>query len=48
MNPIEPAADVREAAHKVREIFVALIAEGFSEPQALSIIGHVLSGQTGQ
>jgi hypothetical protein len=45
VNPVEPAADVREAAHKVREIYVALVAEGFTEQQALVIIGNILSGQ---
>lgn len=37
--PTEPSADMRAACHSQREWFVALVAEGFSEPQALTIIG---------
>lgn len=41
--PIEPSADMRELAHNLREMFIALVAEGFSETQALTIIGHALA-----
>lgn len=41
---IEPSAEQRAAAKSVRQMFVALVDEGFTEPQALVIIGHVLSG----
>jgi len=41
--PIEPSADKRQAAHELREIYVALIAEGFNEREAVAIIGHLLS-----
>lgn len=39
---VEPSADMREFAHNLREMFVALVAEGFTETQALSVIGHTL------
>jgi hypothetical protein len=38
----EPSAALREAARAVREIFVALVNEGFTEQQALIIVGQVL------
>lgn len=45
--PIEPSADKRQAAHELREIYVALIAEGFSEREAVAIIGHILAAGAG-
>ena len=47
--PVEPSADMREMAHHVREMFVALVGEGFTENQALVIVGQILSaGIAGQ
>ena len=43
MYPVEPSADMRAAAHAVREIFVALMQEGFNENQALTIVGQILA-----
>lgn len=43
MNPTEPAADLRQLASTVWQTFVALQAEGFSEKQALTIIGQMLA-----
>jgi hypothetical protein len=40
---VEPSADVREAAHAMREFFVGLTNEGFNEKQALVIIGQMLA-----
>lgn len=40
---VEPSADTREAAHGVREMFVALVMEGFTENQALIIVGQILA-----
>jgi hypothetical protein len=45
--PVEPSADLRQAAHQLREMFIALIQEGFDERQALAIIGHVLAAGRG-
>lgn len=43
----EPAADLRVAARQLRELFVSLVNEGFTEHQALRIVGQVLGGQRG-
>ena len=40
---VEPSAAVREGAHSIREMFVALVMEGFTEGQALIIVGQVLA-----
>ena len=46
--PQEPSADIRQAASAIRQIFVALMMEGFDERQALVIVGQVLAtGQSG-
>lgn len=42
MNPVEPSADQRSAAKNLHEMFVALTNEGFTETQALTILGYVL------
>lgn len=39
----EPRADFRMAAASLHEVFVALVNEGFTEHQALSIIGVMLA-----
>jgi hypothetical protein len=38
----EPAADMREAAKGVRQMFVALVHEGFSEHQALMVVAEII------
>lgn len=38
----EPSADQREGAKALRGWYLALIAEGFDENQALQIIGYQL------
>lgn len=45
---VEPSAAVREGAHSVRELFVALMMEGFTEKQALIILGQMLSASLGK
>lgn len=46
--PREPSADIRQAASALRQMFIALTAEGFDERQALVIIGQVLAaGKSG-
>lgn len=42
-DPVEPSAEVRASAHQLREIFVALIAEGFTKDEAVAIIGKIVS-----
>jgi len=39
---VEPSADMRSAAHTVREWFVALREQGFTEAQALTICGTMM------
>jgi alkylation response protein AidB-like acyl-CoA dehydrogenase len=43
----EASAESRHAARLVRDMFVALIAEGFTEQQALVILGHAISANSG-
>jgi hypothetical protein len=46
-TPTEPSADLRQAASSMWQMYVALTNEGFSENQALKIIGSVIAAQTG-
>lgn len=39
---VEARAEIREAAHGLREIFSAYVQEGFSEDQALELVGRML------
>lgn len=40
---VEPSANARQMARACRDIYVALTQEGFSETQALRILGAVLA-----
>lgn len=40
---VEPSADARQAARALRDQFLALVKEGFTEHQALVIIGQILA-----
>lgn len=42
MNPVEPSADLRAFASIMRQMFVALVDQGFTEQQALTIIGQAI------
>lgn len=44
-GPREPSADMRFAAGALREMFIALLNEGFTEDQALAIIGHIMTAR---
>lgn len=44
---IEPSAELRTAAHALREMYVALTAEGFTEAQTLQIIGYSIATGSG-
>jgi hypothetical protein len=40
---VEASADVRGGARQLRQVFVALRNEGFTEHQALVIIGQIMA-----
>lgn len=46
-GPVEPAADLRQLASALRQMYVALTMEGFTEQQALVIIGQCISANAG-
>jgi hypothetical protein len=46
-TPTEPAADIRVFANFMHQTFIALIAEGFTEQQALVIIGQMMAANSG-
>jgi hypothetical protein len=41
-GPVEPSADMRTMAKALREMYLALIAERFTERQALAILGEAI------
>lgn len=46
--PIEPSADLRELASALRQMYIALVNEGFDDRQALIIIGQAMAAGSGQ
>ena len=46
-GPIEPAADIRQAANAIRQVYLALRQEDFTDPQALVIVGQILATNAG-
>jgi hypothetical protein len=38
--PYEPSSDMRQLAKSLRDIYQALVLEGFTADEALTIIGH--------
>lgn len=46
-GPVEPAADLRQVANWIRQMYLALQQEGFTEQQSLVIVGQILGAQTG-
>ena len=46
-GPIEPNAEMRVGAKTLRQMFLALIQEGFTEQQALVIIGQCIAANSG-
>jgi hypothetical protein len=42
-GPIEPSADLRQMAATLHGMYVALMQEGFTEREALVIIGQILA-----
>ncbi len=46
-SPIEPSADLRQMASATHQIYIALTNEGFTEQQALIIVGQIISASSG-
>lgn len=46
--PTEPSADARQGAKAMREFYVALLNEGFSEEQVLFLLAAMLTRGKGQ
>lgn len=44
---VEPSAVARASAKAIHEMFVALVDEGFTEPQALAIVAQMLRNANG-
>lgn len=48
VTPTEPSADLRVMASALWQTYVALTLEGFSEQQALIIVGQIISANMGR
>lgn len=48
MVPEEASAEMRKFARVMRDMYVALLAEGFKPPEALVMIGQVIAAQLGK
>jgi hypothetical protein len=46
-GPKEPTAELRQLASLLHQTFIALTNEGFTEQQALVIIGQILAANAG-
>jgi hypothetical protein len=46
-GPVEPSADLRQFAANMHQMFIALVNEGFTEQQALAVIGGWLAAVLG-
>ncbi len=46
-SPIESSADLRQMASAMRQAYIALTSEGFTEQQALTIVGQIISASGG-
>ena len=42
-HPTEPSADMRQLASALWQAYIALTSEGFSERQALIVIGQMMA-----
>jgi len=47
-GPVEPSADMRQLARACRDMYDALLLEGFDERQALTMLGYVIGANRGQ
>lgn len=46
-GPVEPSADMRSMAKTVRDAYLALVQEGFTEKQALQITTELMRAAMG-
>lgn len=47
-GPVEPSADLRQFASMMRQMYIALTMEGFTEHEALVVIGQILAANRPQ
>lgn len=47
-SSIEVSADIRQAAKAARELYVAFRQEGFTEREALALVGAMFTGGRGE
>lgn len=45
---MEPNADMRSIANTMRQMYVALLDEGFTEQQALVLLGQTITASIGK
>lgn len=45
---VEPGADQRQAALSLRQLYVALVESGFTETQALTLVGEAVAAVVGR
>lgn len=43
MGPVEPSADMRVMASQLRQMYVALVSEGFTVIEAMTMISQVIA-----
>lgn len=46
-GPMEPSSDIRTFANTMRQMFMALTLEGFSEAEALTFVGQAIASMFG-
>lgn len=47
MSKVEPSHEMRQAAMACFEAYQAMVDAGFTEEQALRIVAHMVTGQSG-
>lgn len=47
VGPVEPSADMREMANHCRQMYLALVEQGFTEDEALRLLSVTLSAAFG-
>jgi hypothetical protein len=45
MDPVDPLTELAKAAAQLHELFRAYVDAGFSEQQALYLVGKIMLGQ---